>query len=160
MKQAGSAPLPEAVPEAAEEAAPARVASRRFGKRTEKPEEKPAPKKDYASLYEDDVDDFDDDEYDDEYYDDDEAEDAAPAGKGGKGSTILFWALIVVLVALIGGLGWYVVSRNGGLNQFVSNIFGRPGRHGRPERLARPERRADRDGERRERHDRIDHTLR
>lgn len=126
VKQAGSAPLPEAVPEAAEETAPARGASRRFGKRTEKPEEKPAPKKDYASLYEDDVDDFDDDEYDDEYYDDDEAEDAAPAGKGGKGSTILFWALIVVLVALIGGLGWYVVSRNGGLNQFVSNIFGGP----------------------------------
>ena len=67
------------------------------------------------------MDDEFDDEYDDNGYEDEE--DVTPA-KGGKGSTILFWSLIGVLVVLIGGLGWYIVSKNGGFNAVVSNLFG------------------------------------
>ena len=126
---AAAAPKAEPAPAQKVEVAPAEeseapasrmnAASRRFGKRAEKAPQ--PPKEDYADLYADDVDDEFDDEYDDNGYEDEE--DVTPA-KGGKGSTILFWSLIGVLVVLIGGLGWYIVSKNGGFNAVVSNLFG------------------------------------
>ena len=61
-------------------------------------------------------DDFDDDEddsgeYDDEYDEDDEEYDALPK-KRGKGTTILFWGLIVLLLALIAVFGLYIAKKN------------------------------------------------
>ena len=102
-----------------ETAAAAGTAARRFSKR---PEKAPEPvKDDYADLYAEDEDDFDD-EYDDDLYDDEE--EPAGKGKGGKGSTILFWGLIVVLVALILGLGWLFISKNGGFDSVIGKWFG------------------------------------
>lgn len=119
---APSAPAAAAAAPADEGGQPAgrmNAASRRFGKRAEKAPE--PPKEDYADLYADDVDEFDDDEYDEDLYEDEEEPVHA---KGGKGSTILFWGLIVVLVLLIGGLGWYVVNKNGGFDAVLGNLFG------------------------------------
>ena len=61
-------------------------------------------------------DDFDDEEedseeYDDEYDEDDEEYDALPK-KRGKGTTILFWGLIVLLLALIAVFGIYIAKKN------------------------------------------------
>ena len=134
-----AAPAPSATEAVSdtEAEAPVRSSGRRFGKHAEKPAE--TAKKDYADLYADDVDEFDDDEYDDDaYYDEDDDASEKGGKKNGKGSTILFWALIVVLVALIGGLGWYVVSKNGGLNQFVGNLFGNPAATEAPDGSADP----------------------
>lgn len=62
----------------------------------------------------------DDDEYDDEFDDDD---DDMP--KRGKGSTILFWVLIVVLLVLIGVFGFNIINKNyGNFNTFISSVFG------------------------------------
>lgn len=114
-------PAPKTIPVAMtddEQPAPMTSASRRFGKRAEPA---PQPKEDYADLYADDVDEFDDD-YDGDLYED--GDDGAK--KGGKGSTILFWGLIVVLVFLIGGLGWFVVNKNygGSFTNLVNSVFG------------------------------------
>ena len=51
------------------------------------------------------------DEYDDEEYDDEEYDDEMPA-KRGKGTTILFWGLIVLLLALIAVFGMYIAKKN------------------------------------------------
>ncbi|MEN6338544.1 MAG: hypothetical protein ABFD03_00305 [Clostridiaceae bacterium] len=61
-------------------------------------------------------DDFDDEdeevgEYDEEYDEDDEEYDALPK-KRGKGTTILFWGLIVLLLALIAVFGIYIAKKN------------------------------------------------
>lgn len=120
-----AAPAAAAVPVRAEEPAAAAdtaavgTAARHFGKRIEKTPE--PPKDDYADLYAEDEDDFDD-EYDDDLYDDDE--ESAGKEKSGKGSTILFWVLIVVLVALILGLGWLFISKNGGFDNVIGKLFG------------------------------------
>ena len=68
----------------------------------------------------DDLDEYDDDDdYDDEFDDDDDMP------KRGKGSTILFWVLIVVLLVLIGVFGFYIINKNyGDFNTFVSSVFG------------------------------------
>ncbi len=50
-------------------------------------------------------------EYDDEEYDDDEYDDDMPA-KRGKGTTFLFWGLIVLLLALIAVFGMYIAKKN------------------------------------------------
>ena len=49
------------------------------------------------------------DEYDEDY-DDEEYDDAPP--KKGKGTTILFWGLIVLLLALIAVFGMYIAKKN------------------------------------------------
>lgn len=73
-------------------------------------------------------DDFDDeeediDEYDDEYDEDDEEYDALPK-KRGKGTTILFWALIVLLLALIAVFGMYIAKKNfdGSIGKMFASI--------------------------------------
>ena len=70
---------------------------------------------------------FDDDEFEDDY-DDDAFDDIKP--KKGKGSTLLFWGLIVLLVALIAVFGMYIVKKNfggdvGALTASISSIFGK-----------------------------------
>lgn len=70
---------------------------------------------------EDDEDDIDDDEYDDEYDDDVEEEEELPKKRGGKSTTILFWSLIVLLVALIAVFGMYIVKKNYGGD--IGNLF-------------------------------------
>ncbi|MEG1754642.1 MAG: zinc-ribbon domain-containing protein [Clostridia bacterium] len=82
-----------------------------------------AKKNKYADDDEDD--DFDDDEYDDE----DEDYDDMPQKKG-KGTTILFWGLIGLLVALIAVFGIYIVKKNfggdsGKLFASISSLFGK-----------------------------------
>ncbi len=72
-------------------------------------------------------DDFDDeeeyDEYDEEYDEDDEEYDALPK-KRGKGTTILFWGLIVLLLALIAVFGLYIAKKNfdGNIGKMFASI--------------------------------------
>ncbi len=77
-------------------------------------------------------DDFDDEEYDDEDYDDedydDEDYDELPK-KRGKGTTILFWGLIILLIAVIGICGKVIADRNfdgdfGKMFASIGSIFG------------------------------------
>lgn len=117
-----------------------------------RPAEKPAPADDYDDDYDDDFDD-DDDDYKpvkrnkrlanakdpdddlDDYYDDDDEDydekdfDNMPK-KRGKGTTLLFWGLIVVLIVVIGICGKVIADRNfdGDFLKMVSSIgslFGR-----------------------------------
>ena len=65
----------------------------------------------------------DDEDYDDDYYDDEFDEDDGedkPRRKG-KGGTVLFIILVVVLLALIAFFGMYIVKKNYGGS--VSNLF-------------------------------------
>jgi predicted nucleic acid-binding Zn ribbon protein len=69
-------------------------------------------------------DDFEMDEYDDEFDDDyDEEFDDMPR-KRGKGTTILFWSLIVLLLALIVVFGMYIAKKNfdGDIGKMFSSI--------------------------------------
>ena len=82
-------------------------------------------KKDDFDFDEDDFeedDDFDDD--DDDFDDDDDYDDDR---RGGKGTTILFWVLIALLVALIGVFGAYVVKKNfgGSVSNMIAAISGK-----------------------------------
>lgn len=74
---------------------------------------KPAKRGSNKVARKDDFDDEDEDsgEYDDEYDEDDEEYDALPK-KRGKGTTILFWGLIVLLLALIAVFGLYIAKKN------------------------------------------------
>ena len=81
----------------------------------------------------DDDDDYDDEEYDDEEYDDedydDEEYDDLPR-KRGKGTAILFWSLIVILIVVIGICGKVIADRNfdGDYRKMLASIgalFGR-----------------------------------
>ena len=100
-----------------------------------RPAERPAPVDDYDDEYDDDYDDDfdDDDDYKpvkrgkrlskaknadedlDDYYDDDDYDemdfDTMPK-KRGKGTTLLFWGLIVVLIVVIGICGKVIADRN------------------------------------------------
>ncbi len=71
-----------------------------------------------------DVDEYDD-EFDDEYDDYDEEFDDMPK-KRGKGTTILFWSLIVLLLALIAVFGMYIAKKNfdGDIGKMFSSIGG------------------------------------
>ena len=69
------------------------------------------------------------DEYDDEY--DDEEYDEAPP-KRGKGTTILFWGLIVLLLALIAVFGMYIAKKNfdgdvGKMFASIGSVFNKNG---------------------------------
>jgi len=78
---------------------------------------------DFDDLYDED-DDFDDDFYDDEFDDDDD--DDMPRRKG-KGGTILFVALILVLLALIAFFGTYILKKNygGSFSNMISSLTGK-----------------------------------
>lgn len=78
---------------------------------------------DFDDLYDEDDDDFDDDFYDDEFDDDD---DDMPRRKG-KGGTILFIVLIVVLLALIAFFGTYILKKNygGSFSNMISSLTGK-----------------------------------
>lgn len=70
------------------------------------------------------------DEYDDEY-DDEEYNDDMPR-KRGKGTTVLFWGLIVLLLALIAVFGMYIAKKNfdgdvGKMFASVGSIFNKNG---------------------------------
>lgn len=80
---------------------------------------------DFDDLYEEDDDDFDDDLYDDEFDDDDE--DFDMPRKKGKGGTILFVVLVVVLVALIAVFGGYVLKKNygGSFSNMIASLTGK-----------------------------------
>ncbi len=84
-----------------------------------------APRKKARDLDEDEYEDdaYEDDEYEDE--DEDEDDDDMPAQKS-RGTTILFWALILLLVALIAVFGMYIVKKNygGNINNLISSVFG------------------------------------
>lgn len=77
---------------------------------------KPAPKDEY----------FDDDEYDDDEYDDyngdDEEEYEEEEGERKGGSSTVFWILIAVLVLLIGGIAFFLLKTNGGIDGIKSLI--------------------------------------
>jgi len=81
---------------------------------------------DFDDLYDDDDDDFDDDFYDDEFDDDEFDDDDMPRRKG-KGGTILFIVLIVVLLALIAFFGTYILKKNygGSLSTMISSLTGK-----------------------------------
>lgn len=93
---------------------------------------KPA-KKQLAKRPARDLDEYDDeddeDEYDDE--DDDEEFDDMPRKKG-KGTTVLFWGLIVLLLALIAVFGMYIARKNfdgdiGKMFASIGSIFNKNG---------------------------------
>ena len=69
--------------------------------------------------------DFDDDDEDEDDYDDDDFDDMPK--KRGKGTTLLFWVLIVLLMALIGVFGAYIVKKNygGDVNNLVAALTGK-----------------------------------
>lgn len=89
-------------------------------------DEKPAKKGAKVRKQDLDRDDFDDDddEDDDEYYDEDEDDDMPR--KRGKGTAALFWVLILLLVALIGVFGAYIVKKNfgGDVNNLIAAVMG------------------------------------
>lgn len=86
---------------------------------------KPAKRGSNKVARRDDFDDEDEDsgEYDDEYDEDDEEYDALPK-KRGKGTTILFWGLIVLLLALIAVFGMYIAKKNfdGSIGKMFASI--------------------------------------
>ena len=76
-----------------------------------------------AHRDEDDLDEYDDEAYDEEDYDD-------MPRKRGKGTTILFWGLIVLLLALIAVFGMYIAKKNfdgdvGKMFASIGSIFNR-----------------------------------
>lgn len=78
----------------------------------------------YEDEFDDDEDDEEDeDEFDDEYYDD-EFDDDDEEPRKGKGSTILFIVLILILLALIAFFARYFLKKNPGM---LSGIFGNKG---------------------------------
>lgn len=99
---------------------------------------KPAARKPARRQYDDDEDEYDDeyedDEYDDEYEDDeydDEFDDDMPK-KRGKGTTFLFWGLIVLLLALIVVFGMFIAKKNfdgdvGKMFAAIGNVFNKGG---------------------------------
>lgn len=72
--------------------------------------------------------DDDDDDLDDDFDDDDDDDDFDDMPKKrGKGTTLLFWVLIVLLMALIGVFGAYIVKKNygGDFNNLVAALTGK-----------------------------------
>ncbi len=73
---------------------------------------------------------YDLDEYEDEDFDDEEYDDMPP--KRGKGTTILFWGLIVLLLALIAVFGMYIAKKNfdgdiGAMFSSIGSVFNKNG---------------------------------
>lgn len=93
------------------------------GYSSRKPSKRPARAPEPKDDYDDDDDLYDDDDYDEDYEDDYEDDEDMPRAKG-KGSSILFWVLIIVLVLLIGGLGMFVVNKNGGFDAVLGSLLG------------------------------------
>ncbi len=138
------------------DAAPAAVPGTRATARPMSAAVKPAPQARPAADYDDDDDDYDDDDEDDtpkraskkqlakrsphefEDYDDDgddddydEEFDDMPHKKG-KGTTALFWGLIVLLLALIAVFGMYIAKKNfggdvGKMFASIGSIFNKDG---------------------------------
>lgn len=146
---AAAAPAPAAAPTpAAPTKMNARSAYQRRAESSEPEEEKtrpakrvaaPSKKQQLAAFDEDDDleeknDDFsdlydEDEDFDDEYYDDefDEDEDDDMPKRKGKGGTILFVVLIVVLLALVGFFGKYIINKNygGSFSNMIAALTGK-----------------------------------
>jgi uncharacterized Zn finger protein (UPF0148 family) len=104
----------------------------RSKKSRKKPVKKAKAKK--KSRFEDDYDDDEEDdealesEDEDDYEDEDEFDDDMPKKKS-KGTTFLFWGLIILLVALVAVFGVYIIKKNfggdvGALSSSLSSLFG------------------------------------